>query len=1068
MACWETSANPHSFRQQCRQLLGNYFRSFQTAGPWYLSIGNPVDGVHKTCLAAFLGYDFEVGVDFLCSLGLLKRGHGRYPNAVTVLLAEWDKFIIEQELGDIMETITRTQVGDKMHYFINYGNKSLLTHIPAAQFNGEKEGPSRIVDLPLRQHRFHRKVSQLMTVQLSSSKVALKNEEAVVFDNEESVCSESESCCEDTQPTPTCIFGSSVTLSSKDTPCLWKLFGGQLNVPKGYLSQILLELFAVLGSKASVDFQYKNGNKGRAIIVPKVRDEESFRSQARKLKWVESMLDHVSDRNDAAQWLSIYLGRHFEGSFTIALDALGLPVVQQLDEKSTAAMWADANINYTQQRIIKRHLRLHLGKRLFIPETRFSSDHEHYFVPTYYNEYKYYKNGDKSQKPERCHYWCRDPSIVVGKEFSRMLDYLDPNLIPTRFNSLITSGSCTLIAGADQGQGAWRSWIKVSTMSGEEVRNKMSTEESFNLKSSYIIAQVAHITCKKDHPDILSATVSGRISEGYDKLLSQRIVFVKPASSDAKVEAIMVPRDATNIKMQENSTDKNKCNLSYEISSPSFIMTQQDETSFPKGSKVILILPPFSLYITGDLSYYADVLGMPNSSSYWCPWCLLSHSEWNRSPETFTVEERTIEFLTNMAAAVKNDTQRRLKPIERKGVTCDRHYSSLGPKNFVPPLLHLEMGMVNQAFDSFEDWVDDKVEVIPPAEKEARKELINAIEKHDLAIEEKKEVEGTTGIEIRQKNGTLNLIKAQLRRTYLSAAQRTELNVQLTLVDTFISDLKKQQKLAKDKVKDCQTSLSNARKKLATLREERGKPEASISAEIDMILDKYNASRAAYHGGDFNGVSCRRIVGNSDEIVKEIQKILHMKKDETCTDEMIDEKVKQLELTLGLLDAAFYYLNIVHPTADEKEKASQAVSALSRHWRDIGLSITLKAHVMEQHSVPFNNDIGLGDKEESFIEAGHQIGLKENRRYQGLTNFQKKMEASLKARAISTHPLIIQHNDSVYERTRRKFSESIPNEKKEPGKKRVKREAEKEEKEQKKTKRENYVQKFMENQGENT
>ena len=37
-------------------------------------------------------------------------------------------------------------------------------------------------------------------------------------------------------------------------------------------------------------------------------------------------------------------------------------------------------------------------------------DHQQYYVSTYYNEYKHYKNGDKMQKPERCHCWCRDPS----------------------------------------------------------------------------------------------------------------------------------------------------------------------------------------------------------------------------------------------------------------------------------------------------------------------------------------------------------------------------------------------------------------------------------------------------------------------------------------------------------------------------------------------------------------------------------------------------------------------------------------------------------------------------------
>jgi hypothetical protein len=57
------------------------------------------------------------------------------------------------------------------------------------------------------------------------------------------------------------------------------------------------------------------------------------------------------------------------------------------------------------------------------------------------------------------------------------------------------------------------------------------------IKLSYIIAQGVHITCKKDHNEILSLTVSDRISEAYDKLLAQRIVFLKPSCSNSKVEA---------------------------------------------------------------------------------------------------------------------------------------------------------------------------------------------------------------------------------------------------------------------------------------------------------------------------------------------------------------------------------------------------------------------------------------------------------------------------------------------------------------------------------------------------
>ncbi len=104
------------------------------------------------------------------------------------------------------------------------------------------------------------------------------------------------------------------------------------------------------------------------------------------------------------------------------------------------------------------------------------------------------------QKPERCSYWCRDPSIVVTKELSRMLYYLDPKIIHSRFSSLLASGSCTLIAGADQGQGAWRSWIKITTYGGQEIRERLQEDSSnFDPRSTYLLAQVAHIYCKKDN-----------------------------------------------------------------------------------------------------------------------------------------------------------------------------------------------------------------------------------------------------------------------------------------------------------------------------------------------------------------------------------------------------------------------------------------------------------------------------------------------------------------------------------------------------------------------------------------
>jgi hypothetical protein len=81
--------------------------------------------------------------------------------------------------------------------------------------------------------------------------------------------------------------------------------------------------------------------------------------------------------------------------------------------------------------------------------------------------------------------------------------------------------------GADQGQGAWRSWIKISTMSGAEIRSKMASDPNFQPKDSYILSQVAHIVCKKYHHEILSATVSEDLSAAYEILQVSSLVFVK-------------------------------------------------------------------------------------------------------------------------------------------------------------------------------------------------------------------------------------------------------------------------------------------------------------------------------------------------------------------------------------------------------------------------------------------------------------------------------------------------------------------------------------------------------------
>jgi hypothetical protein len=106
--------------------------------------------------------------------------------------------------------------------------------------------------------------------------------------------------------------------------------------------------------------------------LPQVKTLPSFMEKARKLKWIESMLEHIvvdsSDLADAAEWICYYIGKRHDTSLTLASETLGYPLVQRMDGAAAEAMWADANINISQQCIIKRHLRYCIGKRIFVAE----------------------------------------------------------------------------------------------------------------------------------------------------------------------------------------------------------------------------------------------------------------------------------------------------------------------------------------------------------------------------------------------------------------------------------------------------------------------------------------------------------------------------------------------------------------------------------------------------------------------------------------------------------------------------------------------------------------------------
>jgi len=81
---------------------------------------------------------------------------------------------------------------------------------------------------------------------------------------------------------------------------------------------------------------------------------------------------------------------------------------------------------------------------------------------------------------------------------------------------------------------------------------------------------------------------------------------------------------------------------------------------------------------------------------------------------------------------------------------------------------------------------------------------------------------------------------------------------------------------------------------------------------LECILAKFLICHVSYHGGDFNGICFWGLVQNATEIILDIN---------GCKERVIEEKMERVENTLGLVDAAFLYLNILYQSEDEKQKA---------------------------------------------------------------------------------------------------------------------------------------------------
>ena len=230
-----------------------------------------------------------------------------------------------------------------------------------------------------------------------------------------------------------------------------------------------------------------------------------------------------------------------------------------------------------------------------------------------------------------------------------------------------TFSKIDIVVGGDHGQGKFRSVGKFI----------MRDEEGYN-KDSYVIKN-GHIDCTKDTYKIFQKTLASPINKDLEYLMREDYCLYFKRKEDGNLV------------------------VSYE---------RKDTESLTNYRSYVIV--PIRILISGDLAFFATIVGKNNMSGHWCHWCMLSPSEWENCDH-----EKGDKWTVQL---IKDNLERQLinpdmTPYEKKGCVLPMLFDSIPIENYIFSLLHAEIGIGNKIISSFYLWITTFIEPLSVEEK---------------------------------------------------------------------------------------------------------------------------------------------------------------------------------------------------------------------------------------------------------------------------------------------------------------------------------------------------------------
>lgn len=500
----------------------------------------------------------------------------------------------------------------------------------------------------------------------------------------------------------------------------------------------------------------------------------------------------------------------------------------KLDPELQEAMMYESGVNWSQLRIIKKYL-CYSSLDILQPEHVIRSLQVSDFVRPTSIEFREGKGKRKRVA------WTIPCDELLQHKANQCLE-----ADSFQFDRL---SHAHIILVGDHGQGALRIMVTLLLIASVKRRDNRRHSGVNECIGTELVLEVdglcAYVQCQKDAYEVMKDTVAGPINDSLWNIKNKRRVTI-------------YRNTAGNVQMCFGNIHT----------------TQGQELASAK----------VELFMTGDLAWYAMVLGKEAMAPHWCWRCNMTKQEWTEAADAIRVGQSwTVANMRSHYNKLESGELNKKKPEQVKGVTQPMLIDCMDMCNIpVPPLHNNELFVNHPINKGLMLWINHRIENLPVELIDARLEEIDLIlELESIADQLKAAKERVEFLSAeakalkpqrKKRNGIMTDVYRDAEhesdhlesRTLLSNAKE-----ELVQLESLCSDFNKDRKAQAKKI------LSISKKK------EHGALSQEIRQRIDQMLQElYNIIRSAYHGGDFEGNHCRKFIRNADTVMDSIQELL--------------------------------------------------------------------------------------------------------------------------------------------------------------------------------------------------